>query len=53
MELLDIAIEAYRWVVGFALLVFTYTVLKRIFLKPILDEMEEPDYMVKVHWRTK
>lgn len=55
MDLLALATEGYRWLVGIALIVFTYHVLKRIFQRPFKDEfaLDEPDYMVKFDWKKR
>ena len=49
MDLINLAIEGYRLLVGFALLIAALIILKKSFSEPFVDELDKPDYMIKVH----
>ena len=49
MDLMNLAIEGYRLLVGFALLIAALIILKKSFSEPFVDELNKPDYMIKVH----
>jgi len=55
MSLLELAVEGYRWLVGIALVILMYNVMKKLLTQPFKDEnaLDEPDYMIKVHWVIK
>ena len=46
---MELLLDGYRLLVGVALLVVVYGVLKRCFREPFIDPLDQPDYMIKLH----
>ena len=52
-DFFELFIFTYRFLVGMALIILTYNVLKKLFLGPFKDELDPPDYMIRIRGNLK
>ena len=47
--MIDLILEYYRWIFGIAIVVLVYKILRKLFRDPFIDDLNPPDYMVRIN----
>ena len=47
--MVDLFLEFYRWIFGIAIVILAYKILRKLFRDPFKDDLNPPDYMIRIN----